>query len=259
MNKVIILLAILLFGLNACKPKKSLIEPPKVSGFPIDSTGEALTAEKLMSPVLKDWTYFSSKIEIEYAQNSQNIKATAHVRMYRDSLIWITAGMFGMEGFRILINEDSVIVLDRLKKSYQIRKVSDLGNIGDSALSITQIQNLIIARPAYALNLYKLTFLPDSNVNLDYTQEKFSTSHTIKKSDLTIDSTRIDDRLTKNYASALYQSYTVVDGHNIPLKNTLTATNGNSIVSIKLDLSEVDFTTELTYPCTIPASYEKAK
>lgn len=240
--------------LAACRPKKLIVAPKTVDTLNIDS-GMAVSAESLLAPIQKDWKYFSSKVDFEFSQDGNTNNANAHVRMYKDSLIWISAG-FGF--IRIMINNDSMVVLDKLNTNYRVYDKKEVAELIETPLNVTQIQNLLLGQPAFALKLYSLNFLKDSNVQILYHQEKFDTEHVISKSTLTLDSTRIDDNLTMNYASALYSSYTEVDGHNFPLKTEIFA-SGKKPIRLKLSYSEPDFTTELTFPFTIPSTYEKVK
>ena len=103
--------------LASCAGKKNKTSGPPVVKLNIDSSIHNPTATDILSFTLKPWTYFSSKVDLEFRQNDgKKINANGSIRMYKDSLIWISAGMFGIEGFRILINKDSVIILNKLEK-----------------------------------------------------------------------------------------------------------------------------------------------
>ncbi len=249
-----ILIAIGLLTFAACKPKKQIIAPPVVKTTQLDS-GVNLTAETFIGPTLKDWTYFSAKINIKFTQNGSTTPVEAHLRMYKDSLIWISAG-YGL--YRILINNDSMVIMDKINTSYTVYDKASLAELMDAPLTVSQIQNILLGQPAFALKFYQITFAKDSSFQIDYIQEKFVTSHAFNKQVMTIDSTRIDDNLTTNYANAIYSSYSVIDSHNLPYTVKLFATSKNPI-SMEIEYSEPDFTTALTFPFTIPASYDKKK
>jgi hypothetical protein len=47
--------------------------------------------------------------------------------MKKDSLIWISVnGALGIEGMRVLIDKDSVRILNKLDKEYQVRSLEYL-------------------------------------------------------------------------------------------------------------------------------------
>jgi len=256
MNKITLLtLSILVIGLGACRSKKTVVAPPVVIQ---NDTAAIQTAESMLSSTLNNWTYFSSKVELEFIQNGNSTKASAHIRMYKDSLIWVSAGMFGVEGYRILINKDSMVILNKLGRSYQVMSNQKLAGLSDAPLSVTQIQNLLLGKPVFSLKFYQLMFGKDSALSIKYPQEKFTTSHYYKKAFMTVDSTTINDK-SKSSFLASYRNYSVVDGINFPVNNDINANNGSNALQLKLEHSDIDFTTQVTFPFTIPASYEKTK
>lgn len=257
-NKVLTYIVISIAFLQACKSRKESVLPPVVE-YNKDSAEKTVTASSLLNGTLSDWTYFSSKVEVEMIDKGNTINATAHIRMYRDSLIWISAGMFGIEGYRMLITKDSIVVLDKLHKNYSVVKRADFGNVTSVPLSVTQIQNLILARPVYALNLYEIAKNDSLNLQIFFNQDKFKTNHHYARQYLTIDSTTVKDNSTGNSAKAQYSEYSVIEGKNFPIKNHITAFSDKQNFDINLQHSDVDFSTQLTFPFNIPSSYEKIK
>lgn len=62
---------------------------------------------------------FSAKLKIDYQGRDASDHATAYIRIKKDSLIWISlTGALGIEGFRLLINKDSVRMMNKLDKNY---------------------------------------------------------------------------------------------------------------------------------------------
>jgi len=256
MNKIAVLI-LLTLTFTACRSKKTVTAAPSPVVLKQDTAAIA-TAESMLSSTLNQWTYFSSKVELDFTQNGNTTKASAHIRMYKDSLIWISAGMFGVEGYRILINKDSMVILNKLGRSYQVLSNKSLAGLSDAPLSVSQIQNLLLGKPVFALKFYQLIFGKDSALSITYPQDKFVTSHYYKKTFYTVDSTAIKDKANSRFV-AKYNDYSLVDGINFPIKNEISAKSTNNDVVLKLEHSEADFTTTLTFPFTIPASYEKTK
>lgn len=257
MNKLAVYLFMGLLLAIGCKSRKVVTAPPKVEGR--DTVITMATAEDLLSFTLKDWKYFSAKINVDFTSGENTTNATVHVRMLKDSLVWLSAGLVGIEGARILINKDSMVLLDKLNRKYKVFKKDQMTEVLDVPLSVDQVQNLILARPVYALKLYQVMVNNETSLDIQYNQERYATSHSYAKSVFTIDTTAIRDRTSRNYATASYTNYSVIDGFNFPLSAEIKASNGVSMVDIKMNFEDVDFVKELTFPFAIPASYEKAK
>lgn len=64
-----------------------------------------------------DFEYFSSRTKFKYKNGKQKTKATANIRIKKDSLIWfaLTNGV-GIEGARGMITQDSLKIIDRINK-----------------------------------------------------------------------------------------------------------------------------------------------
>ncbi len=262
MNKSSLIISLfLLIGLAACKSRK-LATPQVVT--PKDSVKTA-SAEDLLGFTIRNWTYFSSRIDVEYIPASTNPEEqdkknfNVSIRMLKDSLVWISAGLFGIEGARVMINKDSMVVMNKLERNYKVYKQEAIAGFSDVPLTVSQIQNLVIGQPAYALKLYQIAMNTGSSLSIRFQQEKFNTSHIYNKQYFTIDTTLIKDRTTPNFAMARYSDYGVVNGHNFPLTNHMTISNGNKLTHVHMKFEDTDFETVQTFPFTIPSSYEKAQ
>lgn len=76
-----------------------------------------------------DFQYLSTRAKIKYKSPNEKSKATANIRIKKDSLIWFTlSNGVGIEGARGKITQDSVILMDRINKkvfSYSMESLSE--------------------------------------------------------------------------------------------------------------------------------------
>ncbi len=256
LNKILLGTLCVLLTQTACKAKKQTVAPPVVKK---DTT--ALTAYDLLQSTIKPWTYFSSKINSDFTDGNQTISATINLRMYKDSLIWVSAGMFGIEGFRVLINKDSVVILNKLERSYMIIKTKEFSGITPTPLTVEQIQNIVIAKPFFDLKQYQIKTNTVEQLSILCDQVKLGLTHNYTPSTLTMDSSYMVDKVnTNNWARIQYSEYTQIVNHNFPLKAIIeTKSNLQKNSVVQLNYTDVDFISPLTFPLTIPSSYAKAK
>lgn len=255
---LILIFALLVFSVS-CKSRKlkKAKGPEAVPELP--DTASAASAGQLLGFTLKPWTFFSSKINAEVEADGKSFQPDATIRMYRDSLIWVSAGMYGIEGFRMLITKDSLVLLNKLQKTYSIFKNNLLSDISETPLTVTQIQNILLGRPVFALELYDIIQRGNDRIKIRFSQEKFQTFHSYNSKFYVIDTTTIADNITPNYAEALYENWLTIDQLNIPTKTRITASNGSKTFLLSMQYTDPDFRTELTFPFNIPSSYEKKK
>lgn len=77
--------------------------------------------KKLVSPMAHatDYEWMSAKMSGELKAESGAFPFTGTLRMHRDSTIWVSASaLMGIENFRALVTQDSVILVNRMNQTY---------------------------------------------------------------------------------------------------------------------------------------------
>ncbi len=93
-----------------------------------------------------DW--LSGKIESKASVKGQEQEFTTNFRMKKDSLLWLSASKLGVEGFRVNITEDTVMFMDKIKKTYFIGDHAYLQNLLKiEDLDLNFVQNILLGEP----------------------------------------------------------------------------------------------------------------
>ena len=110
-NLVIVLL--LVAGLTA-SCNKNLFRP-------------AYDSEAVLEVQETDFDYLKAKAKFRFEDGRDDLKATANIRIKKDSLIWMSiSATLGIEAARIMIDKDSMAIIDRLNKQYKILNYEEL-------------------------------------------------------------------------------------------------------------------------------------
>src|ERR1043165_3119069 len=98
----------------------------------IDDAFSKLLANKI------EFETFSAKINTDYeGGDGKKYDVNVFVRMRKDSVIWLSVnGALGIEGMRVLINKDSVFILNKLDKEYQVRSIAFLQDVAALPLDL---------------------------------------------------------------------------------------------------------------------------
>ncbi|GAB3650509.1 hypothetical protein GCM10027594_25750 [Hymenobacter agri] len=140
MNKFSLLLALGL-GLAGCARK----------AVPTVSTTGPGTSTPAMEPTLPsvkaqntafDFLTIKGKAQVTMKGNKQG--ANMSVRMRRDSIIWVSAGLAGFEGVRAVLTRDSVRVVNKLEKTYFSGGYDYLSKLLNVPVSFAQMQTLLL-------------------------------------------------------------------------------------------------------------------
>ncbi len=133
----------LLFGLSACKSKKILEEK------------EVITAENLKQTLIKnqvraDW--MDAKVKVNYNDGYMSQGATAHIRMAKDSLVWMSVRKLGLEVARLQVTQDSVYFVDRFNQQYAVADLNFLSKMYSLPASLGSFQALLLGNPIFFSN-----------------------------------------------------------------------------------------------------------
>lgn len=91
-----------------------------------------------------EFTWFAGKAKVKYNDGDKSQNFTANIRMKKDSIIWISiTSLMGIEAARITIDQDSIRVLDRLKKRYIVEPVSKSDQYLPFDLDLSLVQDLL--------------------------------------------------------------------------------------------------------------------
>jgi hypothetical protein len=133
---VIVFLGLIAF--SGCKPTETTGDGGKVSKKYV---------LKKMSENKLDYDWFSAKVRVNYKSKDEAVTATMQVKIEKDKKIWISAQKFGFEGVRVLIEEDSIHILDRLKRTYTVSDFSYIQKELNLPANIKAVQDFIVGNP----------------------------------------------------------------------------------------------------------------
>jgi hypothetical protein len=244
---------------NVVTPKQDTVAIKTEQKKPFDSAAfkqqiiENLNKNKIV------FTYFLGKIKLDYDDSEgKSINANAFVRIKKDSIIWLSiTGPLNIEGYRVLVKPDTVIVMDKLNKTISYKSVAYLQEIIKLPLDFYTVQDLLIGNPVFfGKNI--VSFRNAGNTLLALSAGNFF-KHllTIDTTDNRILHSKLDDvEETKNRTCDI----TFSDYHN--QQGRLFSNTRQIIVTekekkeIKLDYKQVVFDEPQSFPFNIPKNYK---
>ena len=206
-----------------------------------------------------EFTTFSAKVDVDYRDgNGKKYDVNAHIRMYRDSVIWISiTGPLGIEGLRAYITPDSVKMLDKQNKTYTRRSVSYLQDVSALPLDLSSLQDLLIGNPLF-LDSNVVSFLRSpGQISLQSNGEYFKNLFTIGESDKLAQSSKLDDldEMRNRTCFLTYGDYEDKGGLKFATRRTINVTEKNKL-DISLNFKQYAFNETLSFPFTVPKSYK---
>ena len=207
-----------------------------------------------------DYETFSAKINTDYQGNDgKKHNVTVFVRMKKDSVIWMSVnGLLGVEGMRVLINKDSVRMLNKLDKEYQSRSLDYLQEVAALPLDLRSMQELIIGNPVF-LDAEIKSYSQDGNiVSMLSVGSWFRNLISFHNNDHLILNSKLDDvDVLRNRTCYLnYGDYENKKGVNFSTSRNITVTEKTKL-DVKLNFKQYEFNETLSFPFTVPKNYKR--
>jgi len=207
-----------------------------------------------------DFRSFSAKIEVDYEDaEGKKYDVTAHVRMLKDSVIWISVrAILGIEGLRAYITRDSVKMLDKQNNLYTARSVAYLQEVTALPLDLSSLQDLLIGNPVFLDSTNIVSYTQSENaITLLSIGDFFKNLLTVDKAGKLPLSSKLDDQdeMRNRTCHLTYSDYESKKVVHFATKRQISVTEKKKL-DIKLDFKQYDFNETLSFPFSIPKNYK---
>ena len=105
-------------------------------------------ARKKMMPSMAhaaDYEWMTAKMSGEVSAESGEIPFFGTIRMRRDSVVWVSAtAMMGMEAVRTRITNDSIVLVNRLDRTFLAEPFSEVSERLQLPLTLQETQRLLL-------------------------------------------------------------------------------------------------------------------
>jgi hypothetical protein len=204
---------------------------------------------------------FSAKIDVDYEDgNGKKYNVNAHVRMAKDSVIWISiTAVFGIEGLRAYITPDSVKIMNKQDKTYTARSVEYLQDVTALPLDLPTLQDLLVGNVVYldSNNITSYTMASNNNVGLVALGDFFKNLLIVSRDNGLPQSSKLDDldQARNRTCYLTYDGYEKKDGIYFSSKRRITVAEEKKL-DIKLDFKQYSFNETLSFPFSVPKNYK---
>ena len=203
---------------------------------------------------------FTAKVNTDYqGGDGKKYDVNVFVRMKKDSLIWISVNAaLGIEAMRVLIDKDSVRVLNKLDKEYQVRSLEFLTEVAALPLDLRTLQQLIIGNPVF-LDTNIVSYATEGNkLSLLSEGQWFRHLISMNNNDHLVLHSKLDDvDILRNRTCFLtYSDYETDKGAKFSTNRTISVTEKNKL-DVKLNFKQYAFNETLSYPFSVPKNYKR--
>ncbi len=146
---VVLLLSLTMVALASCSKK---VVQNADDNAPVTVTSETVDVAAYYQA---DWRTFKSGGNVEIGSGSKSLSSSMQMRMIRNKSIYVSVRpVLGIEAAKMVINGDSILLVDKLHKRYVLEKASLLTN--GIPVSVGALQDIFLGR-AFELGKGSLT------------------------------------------------------------------------------------------------------
>ena len=246
MKNVVIILACSGLLIAACSKKVIPTAPPPSS----------LEIQEI------DFEYFHGKARLVFNDGKKEREVKAHIRIRKDSVIWMTFTVIGVQGGRALINKDSITIVSTVDKEYYVFDYPSLSKRFNFEVSYQTIQSALLGNPIFPRqNQDKITQGNQFNL-LEQQRATVALRNFINPVTKKLEKVEMKETNTQNSASIMYSNFQPVGDKTYPFNGNIsilykTATGVvNTAITLEYNKAEVG-DKELKFPFNIPRKYER--
>ncbi|MFM2136730.1 MAG: hypothetical protein RL021_2130 [Bacteroidota bacterium] len=258
-----------LFSTSCRVVKKAEAAPP-----PVRPKG-SLVNEVLDSVMSRqfEFEWLTAKAQVDYTDKTGETNSfDINLRIRRDSVIWISiTPLLGIEAARVLINRDSLVLMDRVHKEWKVRSFDYLGELLRTPVDFDMVQSVLLG------NFFQ--YQRNEKIRSYYEEEPYAILSTLNKrqvrrsleekdpsrpviQDFWIDGnyrivkSKITDDKQDRWVEASYTGFAAVNDRLFP-HNMVVTFFALTPVIMKITYSKVTSEEAVTLPFTIPDKYER--
>ena len=253
-----LLFAIILLG-GSCK----VIKTP--DGISMRKRSPEYLLKKMNQNKL-DLEWFSSKAKIRYEGEDQSISFSSNIRLRKDSALWMNFKKFGIEAVRVLINQDSIYILDRFNKQYAVKGFDYIesmfslpGGAGTQAFNFAALQNFLLGNPQFfAVKALKAS-IDNFKYQLTGNYDNLSSLYQLEPANYQLQKMAFEDTKDKRSFKIDFTNYKELNNKEdfsyIRNFNLYSKTTGS--ISIAIKFSNIEINTPKSVRFNIPSHYKK--
>ena len=206
-----------------------------------------------------DFNTFSAKVKVDFEGKDESGEATANIRMRKDSIIWVSLSLLGIEGMRVRITPDSVVLMNMRKKYVQRRSINYLQEITQIPFDFSTLQDIIIGNPVYTdSNVVSYKFNDNSELLVLMVGDLFKHLVTLDNTNLRVMHSKLDDvdPMRNRTCDITFTDYET-NGNIMFATQRKISVAEKSKLDIDLRFKQYSFNPELTFPFNIPKNFKR--
>lgn len=209
-----------------------------------------------------DFDYFQGKARMVLRDANKEREVKANIRIRKDSVIWMTFSVIGVQGGKALINKDSITIVSTVDKEYYVFPYSELTNRYHFNIDYEVVQAAMLGNPIIPRSGADQVDRESSMYLLRQKQSGIDVVNYINAASMKIEKVEMKEENSMNSLVINYSNFQPVGDKVFPYNGTINlfykTLSGllNTTIIFEYNKAEVG-DRELRFPFNIPKRYER--
>lgn len=209
-----------------------------------------------------DFEYFHGKARMILRDANKEREVKANIRIRKDSVIWMTFSVIGVQGGKALINKDSITVVSTVDKEYFVFDYAELSKRFNFEINYDVVQSALLGNPIIKRSDADQVESLGSMFLLRQHSSTIDVHNYINAASMKVEKVELKEGNTNNSLVMNYSNFQPVGNKVFPYNGTINlfykAAAGllNTTIIFEYNKAEVG-DRELRFPFNIPKKYER--
>ena len=209
-----------------------------------------------------NFQYLNGRGKVHFKAKGSEQSANFNLRIKRDSAIWLSGSLLGIEGVRALLTADSVRVVNRLQKTYFAGDYAYLSQLLNVPVTYKQMQDILLgdyqAAPKGAAPVVKTE---GDNQSVTYPAAQLIMEQLVSTTTGRLQQLKVSESAAQRSLTVGYSEFQKPTGADLPFAfttNVLGQQGGTESTSATLNYQKVEVGSgRLDFPFSIPKGYAR--
>jgi len=209
-----------------------------------------------------DFEYFHGKAKMVLRDANKEREVKANIRIRKDSVIWMTFSVIGVQGGKALINKDSITVVSTVEKEYYVFDYAELSKRFNFEINYDVVQAALLGNPIIRRSTTDEVQPLGSMFLLKQHSNNIDVQNYVNAASMKIEKVEMKEGNTNNSLVVNYSNFQPVGDKVFPYNGAINlfykAAAGvlNTTIIFEYNKAEVG-DRELKFPFNIPKKYER--
>ena len=253
----LLLVAIIIFTYGCAAKKVIITAPPaeKQEVIEIDKKPENLT---LLNSKNLDFNTLALKGKADLDINGEQNNVNMNIRIQKDKKIWviITAAGGIVEVARAMITPDSLLLLNKLQKTYTKKPFSYIYEFTNKQVNFSLLQAVLSGNAIPDFMNTKSNLIQENGVWVLNGTSGDLAFQSIFNTLLKVTETTLNDAKAGQAFKVSYGKYTPLNNALFPSSLNISTLSGIKKMNIGIEFSKIESNVPVDFPFNVPKSYE---